>query len=116
MNSAPDATGEETPEATAEAIVAVANPQGLHLRTGKEIVRLASTFTAEIRASNLSRASAPVNVKSILQLMQIQAQHGHQLRLTATGVDASEALAALATLIESLSSLDHPKPIENQRS
>lgn len=84
-----------------ERMVTVANPQGIHMRIGKEIVRVAARYAAEIRAHNLSRPSPEVNVKSILLLMQLQAHGGHQLLLTATGNDAAEALSALAELIES---------------
>jgi phosphotransferase system HPr (HPr) family protein len=36
-----------------------------------------------------------VDVKSILQLMQLQARQGHTLRLTANGVDAEAAIGAV---------------------
>jgi phosphotransferase system HPr (HPr) family protein len=104
------------PDATVETVVTIAHPQGLHLRTGKELVRIASGFSAEIRATNLSRPSAQVNVKSILQLMQLQAQYGHQLRITATGSDAPEALVALTVFIEGFSPKELPQQPESQLS
>lgn len=42
-----------------------------------------------------------MDVKSILQLMQLQARSGHQLQLNAAGPDAQEALDALCILFES---------------
>lgn len=71
---------------------------GLHLRTGKTVVRVANQFKAEITAKNLSRTSNTIDVKSILQLMQLQARKGHVLLLCAQGPDAQDALAALSTL------------------
>lgn len=78
--------------------VTIQDPLGLHLRTGKDVVRVASQFQADITAQNLTRESAVVDVKSILQLMQLQARQGHILRLWADGLDAQAALDALQTL------------------
>lgn len=79
--------------------VTIAHPMGLHLRTGKEVVQLANQFEAEITAQNLTNKSPVVNLKSILQLMQLQARHGHILVLNATGGDAIAALQALVQLL-----------------
>jgi phosphotransferase system HPr (HPr) family protein len=82
--------------------ITITNPAGLHLRTGKEVVQIASQFEARIRAQNLTRSSPLVDVKSILQLMQLQAQHGHTLLLSAEGPDAQVALEALRVLLGTL--------------
>lgn len=78
--------------------VTVTNPMGLHLRTGKELVQVANQFEAEISAQNLTRTSPVVNLKSILQIMQLQARQGHILRLQASGQDAAAAITALTLL------------------
>jgi len=78
--------------------VTVQDPQGLHLRTGKDVVQVAKRFQADITAQNLSRNSDHVDAKSILQLMQLQARQGHVLYLQAVGPDAADALAALCHL------------------
>lgn len=78
--------------------VTVSDPMGLHLRTGKDVVHMASRFESHITAQNLSRTSAAVDAKSILQLMQLQARKGHVLLLSATGPDAHDAVNALASL------------------
>ncbi len=77
----------------------VTDPLGLHLRVGKDLVTIANKYRADITAQNLSRPSPVVNVKSILQLMQLQARQGHTLRLSAAGPDAQEALTALQAVI-----------------
>ena len=79
-------------------VVTVTDPLGLHLRSGRDVVRIASQFQAQITASNLSRNSGAVNMKSILQLMQLQARHGHDLQLAASGPDAAAAIDALCSL------------------
>jgi len=80
------------------ATVTVHDPQGLHLRRSKDVVRVASQFHSQITAQNLSRRSGQVDVKSILQLMQLQARPGHVIRLQAAGPDAVDALDALCAL------------------
>lgn len=82
--------------------VTITNPAGLHLRTGKDVVQAASQFEAKISAQNLTRPSPLVDVKSILQLMQLQAQKGHTLLLSAEGPDAQNALNALCALLSTL--------------
>jgi phosphotransferase system HPr (HPr) family protein len=78
--------------------VTVTDPMGLHLRTGKDLVQVASQFDAQITAQNLSRNSGKVDAKSILQLMQLQARKDHVLLICANGSDAQDALVALASL------------------
>lgn len=96
-----------TPPAREEhsATVTVRDPQGLHLRVGKDVVQVANRYRAEITAQNLSRSSGQVDVKSILQLMQLQARQGHVLHLQAAGPDAADALDALCALFHGPASL-----------
>lgn len=62
-------------------------------------MQAASQFAATISAQNLTRQSPFVDVKSILQLMQLQARHGHTLLLQADGPDAQVALETLCTIL-----------------
>jgi phosphotransferase system HPr (HPr) family protein len=86
--------------------VTIAHPLGLHLRVGKDVVKVANQYRAAITAENLSRPSPVVDVKSILQLMQLQAREGHKVRLTADGPDAAEALDAVSRLFITPISVD----------
>ena len=61
-------------------------------------MRIASQFQAQITASNLSSNSNAVDLKSILQLLQLQARQGHSLQLVASGPDADAAIEALCSL------------------
>lgn len=70
------------------------------MRKGKDVVREANKYDAQITARNLSRESEVVNVKSILQLMQLQARQGHRLQLWASGPDSNKALQALKRIFE----------------
>lgn len=85
--------------------VTIADPLGLHLRVGKDVVKIANQYRAVITAENLSRPSPVVDVKSILQLMQLQARQGHVVRLAAAGPDAEEALGAVCRLFIAPSSV-----------
>jgi phosphotransferase system HPr (HPr) family protein len=78
--------------------ITISDPLGLHLRVGKDLVKVANQYHCTITAENLSRPSPVVDVKSILQLMQLQARQGHTLRLAAAGPDAQAAIAAVAQL------------------
>jgi phosphotransferase system HPr (HPr) family protein len=65
---------------------------------GKDLVKVANRYRATITAENLSRPSPVVDVKSILQLMQLQARQGHILRLAAAGPDAQDAIDAVTQI------------------
>ena len=85
----------------AEVMLTVSHPSGLHLRPAAQFVQTALRFDSDIRLSNLSRPRAPdVDGKSMFGLMQCGVSPGHQIRISATGHDADEAVAALRTLIE----------------
>jgi phosphocarrier protein HPr len=94
-----------TTESTSTRIT-ISDPLGLHLRVGKDLVQVANQYRSTITAENLSRPSPIVDVKSILQLMQLQARQGHTLRLAAAGPDAQEALAAVAQLFITINEAD----------
>lgn len=79
--------------------ITILDPLGLHLRVGKDLVKVANQYRASITAENLSRPSPVVDVKSILQLMQLQARQGHTLRLAADGPDAQAAITAVTEIL-----------------
>lgn len=83
-------------------VITINHPLGLHLRSGKDVVRVANQYESSIAVSNVTRDSPVVDAKSILQLMQLQARRGHQLRIAAEGPDAQDAVDALRTLLETL--------------
>ncbi len=91
--------GEE--HVTAEAIVNVLHPAGLHMRTAADFVRMAAQFSSSIRLLNLSRPGArEVHGKSMLGVMNSGVSTGHRIRIRAEGSDAVEAVAALRALVE----------------
>ncbi|HTC23994.1 MAG TPA: HPr family phosphocarrier protein [Gemmatimonadales bacterium] len=74
----------------------IVNPLGLHARPAAQMVRLASTFAAEIA---VAKDGMEVNGKSIMGVMMLAAECGSSVTIKATGADAEQAVQALAGLI-----------------
>ncbi len=75
----------------------IGNRLGLHARAAAKFVQLAGRFRARI---TLSKDGQMVDGKSILGILTLAAAQGTSLALRAEGEDESEAVAALAELIE----------------
>jgi phosphocarrier protein len=74
----------------------IVNPLGLHARPAAQLVKLASSFTAQIE---LVKDGTPVNGKSIMGVMMLAAEHGSNLVIRAQGPDAAAAVEAIANLV-----------------
>jgi phosphocarrier protein FPr len=85
--------------ATREIRIKVSNRLGLHARPSAQFVATASRFQSQIRVQNLTRNTEAVRGDSINQVATLGVRQGHELLITATGIDAQEALQALQTLI-----------------
>lgn len=88
-----------TEVSTREIRITVRNRLGLHARPAAQFVATASRFQSQIRVQNLTRNTEAVRGDSINQVATLGVRQGHELLLTATGVDAPEALTALQALI-----------------
>ncbi len=80
--------------------VTIIHPQGIHLRVGKDLAFVANRFIATTTARNITLSTPPIDLKSILQIMSLQARTGHIIQLSANGPDAQEAIAALRDVFE----------------
>lgn len=83
-------------------VVLVRLPDGvaLHARPAGTFVRAAAGFSAAIEVeANGKRA----NAKSILEILGLGADGGTELAISASGEDAAEALAELASVVSGLS-------------
>ena len=76
----------------------IVNQEGLHARPAARIVRLASSFTAEVE---ILKDGVGVNGKSIMGVMMLAAECGSQIMIRADGPDAEQAVEALAELVAS---------------
>lgn len=76
--------------------VTIINKLGLHARASAKLTRLASQFQSEVW---LTRNGRRVNAKSIMGVMTLAANKGSTVTIEITGVDETEAMQALTTLI-----------------
>ena len=81
-----------------ERTVTISNKNGLHARPAAEIVKMAAKFQSDLL---LVRDDLEVNGKSIMGVMMLAAEFGSSLLLRADGPDETEAVGAIAQLIES---------------
>ena len=81
--------------------VLVHNPSGLHARPAATFVKAAAGFRSDVRVANLTTGSQPVTAKSIIGVLSLGVQRGHQIRLSVDGEDEVAAAAALRELVES---------------
>ena len=100
MEIAPLAVMSETGDVAISREVVIASTHGLHARPAALLSRRAKEYAADIE---LRREGRRANVKSAVALMALGAQRGDKLILSAKGTDASQAIAALAQLIETAS-------------
>ena len=75
----------------------IINRFGIHARPAALFVKTAGQFTAEI---TVEKDGAVVSGKSIMGLLTIEGGQGAVLQVTATGLDADEALDALEDLVK----------------
>jgi phosphocarrier protein len=75
----------------------IKNRLGLHARAAALLVRTATRFQAEI---TVAKDGETVNGKSIMGILMLAAAQGTQLEVVAEGMDAPQALNAIAELIE----------------
>ena len=76
--------------------VEIINKRGLHARASAKFVKLASSFDAEV---TVSKDGHTVDARSIMGLMMLAAAPGCCIDIAADGVEAAEAIAALADLV-----------------
>ena len=81
----------------ASAEVVIRNKLGMHARPAMAFVDTASTFHADIQ---VDKSGQTVDGKSIMQLMMLAATEGTELRITADGSDAEQAVQALQDLVD----------------
>lgn len=76
----------------------IVNQRGLHARASAKFVQVAGSFEATIE---VEKDGIKVGGTSIMGLMMLAASPGCAIRVTASGPQASEAIAALGELITS---------------
>jgi len=79
----------------------IINKTGLHARPASEFVLLAKSFTSDISVKNISMDKESVNAKSIVRLLAEGINQGTEVEISAKGIDETEAVRELVSLIES---------------
>jgi len=77
--------------------VTVVNQLGMHARAAAKFVHLAARFRSQIR---VARDTREMDGKSIMGLLLLAAAHGTTIRISAEGGDEAEAVAAMASLVQ----------------
>lgn len=93
------ALGEDTITDRLETILTLANLHGLHARPAARFVQTAASFDADVQVKNLTNDKGPVSAMSLNGVATLGAVRDHQILITATGPEASQALEALSKLV-----------------
>jgi phosphocarrier protein HPr len=78
--------------------VVVMNTSGLHARPAALFVKSATSFKSDITVAKDGKSG---NAKSLLSLLALGIQRGHEIAIGAAGEDEAAAVAALVKLVES---------------
>ena len=78
--------------------VLMTHPVGLHARPSVKLTKLAKSFASKIELA-VEEGGPWIDAKSIVKVMAAKAPANRLLHLRASGVDAGEAVAALADLV-----------------
>lgn len=82
--------------------VTLVNKRGLHARASAKFMATASGFDAIVKVTSHNTCGAETVVAdSIMELLMLGSAVGEQLTISAAGVEAKAALAALVQLVES---------------
>ena len=81
----------------AEETLEIVNELGMHARAATKFVQTANRFKSEI---HVEKDGQNVNGKSIMGVLMLVASKGTFITVRATGLDADDALAALAKLVK----------------
>ena len=82
---------------TLERELTIVNQRGLHARASAKLVKLVEGFDAEV---NVSKDGQTVGGTSIMGLMMLAASPGCCIRVSVSGAQAEEAMAAITELVE----------------
>ncbi len=82
---------------SAQKVVTVTNPMGLHFRPADMLSRAAARFQCMIEIEKDGQA---IDCKSVLSILTLGAAQGTQLHLRANGQDAQQAVDVLSHLFE----------------
>ena len=86
------------PGESAELVLTIENPHGLHARPAAALVQAASRFPSSCEVSNLTSGRGPVPAHSLTSLSLLQVRKGDQVKVVCRGDDCHKALEAIQEL------------------
>ena len=104
--TAPEAVAAEerplptAPGETAELVLTVESPHGLHARPAARLVQAVSRFSSACEVTNLTSGRGPVPARSLTSLALLQARKGDRLKIVCSGSDCYPALVAIRKLAD----------------
>jgi len=78
--------------------ITIRNCQGLHARPAALFVQIATKYESDV---SVQKDGEVVNGKSIMGILMLGAQEGSQVKITAEGKDAEEAVKELEEFLSS---------------
>jgi phosphocarrier protein HPr len=84
-----------------EAKFIVSHPAGLHARPASVFVKTCNSFPCDIKVKNMTTNSALVNAKSILSVLTLGVDSGHEILINASGEKEEDVITAIQELINS---------------
>lgn len=78
----------------------VSHPAGLHARPASMFVKTCNSFPCEIKVKNVTTNSAMVNAKSVLAVLTLGVNTGHEILVSANGEKEDDALVAIKELVD----------------
>lgn len=79
--------------------IKIQSSEGLHARPAHLFCTTAVKFKSELKIQNVTKGSKVVNAKSILLVLTLGVESGHEVDISANGADEVEAIQALQELI-----------------
>ena len=83
----------------AERRINVINPSGLHARPLARLIKEVLSFECDVLISNLTTDVGPVDARSMISVLTLGVECGHEILITADGEDAEQACERLADLV-----------------
>lgn len=77
----------------------VTNQHGLHARASTKFVEIAQRYASDVFLARGDDTNTEVNGKSVLGIMTLGAEKGHEIIVRVVGKDAEKALNALEDLV-----------------
>jgi len=84
----------------ASCVLTLKNAHGLHARPSARLIQESARFQADVTVENVTAHKGPVSARSLSALASLEVRQGQEMRVTAAGPEAQQALRAIRALVE----------------